>query len=265
MSSLIGPIPAAGIVEDLIGEISDLLRTRSYLPAQLASLHGKLRFARAQCFPRAGAAALNTLVKHMSRAGGRFTIGAELARALSWWPKFFRLARPRVIRTPTEDPPAILFTDGAYHTHDAAIATVGAYLCGRDIRPRAGGAIVPDELRLRWSGGSDSQVVGQAEILPVLVAMRLWGDLLDGRKLICFIDNESAKGALVRGYSPVKASADLIQLIGLEEASRTIFTWYARVPSASNPADGPSRLDFTGARVAGRHVADDEAQWHRRR
>ncbi len=243
-------------IESLVGEVEAILQEDSYRPSTLASLHGKLRFARAQCFPRAGASALNTMAKYLSRAGGRRKLDEELRRTLAWWPRFFLSARPRVVRTPTSDPPVFLFTDGAYHDEGGAVASIGAVLLNHGSTIRAGGSAVPEALRLAWTGGTDRQVIGQAEILPVLVAMRLWAHHLQGKKIVCFIDNDSARGALVKGYSPVKASAYLIQLIGIEEAKLSLFTWFSRLPSESNIADGPSRLAFDRVQRLGA-VLDD--------
>ncbi len=45
-------------------------------------------------------------------------------------------------------------------------------------------------------------------------------------------------------------------MIGIEEARRSLFTWYTRVPSESNIADGPSRLSFDLVKRLGAIVDD---------
>ena len=54
------------------------------------------------------------------------------------------------------------------------------------------------------------QVIGQAEILPVVIAKLTWKNLLKDRKAIFFIDNEAARLGLVKSYSPVLPSLELI-------------------------------------------------------
>lgn len=40
------------------------------------------------------------------------------------------------------------------------------------------------------------------------------------------------------------------------EAESRISLWFERVPSASNPADPPSRLDFSGLKGVSEHAVD---------
>ena len=67
--------------------------------------------------------------------------------------------------------------------------------------------------------------------------------------MVFFIDNDSARHGLISGYSPLLRSAALISATLVELARIGAFAWFARVPSASNIADGPSRLDFEKLRA----------------
>ena len=60
-----------------------------------------------------------------------------------------------------------------------------------------------------------------------------------------FIDNNPAKDALVRGVSSSHASSVIVKTVRKTCASLAIAAWYDRVPSPSNIADAPSRLDFS--------------------
>ena len=65
------------------------------------------------------------------------------------------------------------------------------------------------------------------------------------RKVVYFIDNEAARLGLVKSYSPVFASLDLIMCcIGWDYQHNSV-PWYARVPTACNIADGPSRMTLS--------------------
>ena len=66
-----------------------------------------------------------------------------------------------------------------------------------------------------------------------------------GRPVIQFIDNDSARLGLLRGYSPVMASAELIGMTWQEDIRLEVYSWYGRVASASNPGDSPSRMDWS--------------------
>ena len=96
----------------------------------------------------------------------------------------------------------------------------------------------------RWGCAEKEQLVGQAELLPVVLAKATWPSLLKDLGLVVYVDNNSARYGLVSGFSPVRESAELICASYALDADLGIFSWYTRVPSAANLGDGPSRLDF---------------------
>ena len=55
--------------------------------------------------------------------------------------------------------------------------------------------------------GSKQQIVGQAEILPCLMARLIWSHKLKGRAVLNYVDNEAARFALIKGGSPTMDSA----------------------------------------------------------
>ena len=59
--------------------------------------------------------------------------------------------------------------------------------------------------------------------------------------MVHFVDNESAKFALIKGTTGEKTSAWIVQQYWRKEVELESFSWLERVPSASNCADGPSR------------------------
>ena len=101
--------------------------------------------------------------------------------------------------------------------------------------------------------------MGQAELLPIAMAQELWGKWLRGRRALVFVDNDAARHAIIRGASPSGPSALLVEHFWTAESELGAYSWIERVPSPSNPADGPSRLRFgemtaRGARVRGAEV-----------
>eukprot|EP00973_Karenia_brevis_P002349 316089-Karenia_brevis.AAC.1 len=93
----------------------------------------------------------------------------------------------------------IVFTDGACEDR----TTIGAVIILPSGRLEAFGAEVGEDLVEEWkSKASQDQVIGQAEIFPVLVARLTWKHYLKGRRVIFFLDNEAARIGLVRSYSP---------------------------------------------------------------
>ena len=77
---------------------------------------------------------------------------------------------------------------------------------------------------------------------------------LAGRDVIHWIDNTSAKAALVHGYSGLPDSARLAHIFHAWNMSLAARVWFEYVPSAANPGDEPSRVDLSGLRfVVCRH------------
>ncbi len=93
-------------------------------------------------------------------------------------------------------------------------------------------------------GNTQAQVIGQAEILPVVSAKWTWLTELEGKRVLYFIDNDSARFALIRSYSPVPSSARLLWAMSLISSRSFSYDWFTRVQSFSNCGDHPSRLRF---------------------
>ncbi len=89
-----------------------------------------------------------------------------------------------------------------------------------------------------------------------MVAIFTWKRELRHQRVVIFIDNNSARQAVIRGYSLVAILADVIHQVGELESELGLFTWFARVPAISNPGDAPSRLDWTAVRDLGARRVD---------
>ena len=86
-----------------------------------------------------------------------------------------------------------------------------------------------------------SNPIAPLELLAVCVGLAMWAPLLADLGSLIFVDNEAAKHALVKGSSPEKAMASVTDAACAFEIAARTTAYYERVPSASNPADLPSR------------------------
>jgi len=158
---------------------------------------------------------------------------------------FERLSKCRPVHVEAwhEEKPMVLFTDGAFEPEQSDPATIGSILYDPEARTcRFFAGAVPEWLPAQWQKNGSKQVIGQAEILPVLVAYKLFYQDLRSKLLLSFVDNESARASLVSGGSRVEASSSLLNEIMRVEEDLDLKPWFARVPSPSNPSDLPSRL-----------------------
>ena len=159
---------------------------------------------------------------------------------MKWLVDHFKTAAPRLVESASSLPPVIVYTDGAC---EESGTTIGGVLYVPGQAPQCFGAKLSEATIASWRTKLDqTQVIGQAEIFPLLVARLTWSKYLAGRRVIYFIDNESARIGLVRAYSPVLPSLSIILSCLRWDYDNCSQGWYARVPSYLNTSDGPSRL-----------------------
>ena len=150
-----------------------------------------------------------------------------------------RVGKPKLVGPRSLDRPVIVLTDGACEPEHTSIG--GVLVCDGVVE--VFGAVVPTELVNSWKTRDDQeQVIGQAELFPLLISRLTWSKYLSGRRVIYFVDNESARLAMIKAYSPVGASLDLICKALQWDNAHDSYPWFARVPTASNISDSPSRM-----------------------
>jgi hypothetical protein len=142
------------------------------------------------------------------------------------------------------EPPVVVFVDGACDELEGA--SVGGVLIDRN-KFECFGATLPPHLVSQWKSKEGQwQVIGQAEIFPLLVSRLTWRDALRGRRVLYFIDNDSARQAAIRSYSPVASSLKILMQIVEFDFEMSSLPWYTRVPTEVNISDEPSRMKYSG-------------------
>lgn len=136
-----------------------------------------------------------------------------------------------------------MFTDAACES----TTSIGGVLFVSGQVPEVFGCNLRDEDTAEWKTNVDQrQVIGQAEIFPVLVATLTWAKKLAGKRVIFVIDYESTKIALIiRAYSPILVSLKIALECSTWDFHNDCISWYARVPTVCNIADSPSRLELS--------------------
>ncbi len=100
----------------------------------------------------------------------------------------------------------------------------------------------PSDLAVRFFKDSKNPI-HELEVLPVLMALQLWCKRLQRSQTVWYIDNESARMAYIRGAGETSLAGVFISEFVKGEAEHQLRSWFARVPSYSNLADGASRMD----------------------
>ena len=88
------------------------------------------------------------------------------------------------------------------------------------------------------------QQIYVVELLACPVAIRTWASRMQDRQVILFYDTNATRSAIVKGYTGQLDGSELIARVWLDVAVLCIGLFADRVESASNLADGPSRLEF---------------------
>ena len=223
--------------------------------AMLESLKGRLLYAAGHTYGRTTQLACQLLHKFGGQ-GPSVTVTPELVHVVSEALSLLMEAKPRLVQSWSEVPPILLFTDGAVEdslksvTHGAVLVDPWkqqSFFMGDNI---------PSDFVQLWTRSGKKQVIAQAEIFPVVIAKATWSTSLEGRSILWFLDNESARMSLVRKFSPILDSFFLLQLNARMDVSVQSRNWYSRVPSKSNPSDSASRLQFSEYRNSARSVPD---------
>lgn len=254
-------LPKPSRVQRVVEVCTEAL-VRDILPiASARSLAGVLRFLREGHFGRTGAVVLKALSDHV-HMGVEKGLHPELREGLAWVVAYIPVAPPRVI-TASAGSVVSIFTDGAV---DDERVTVGAVMFRHGSPPEVFGVVVPPEVEALWRSAKDEQVIAQAELVPVFLALLVWRAKLSGQYVIWWLDNDGARQNLINGYSGSTRSARIVDDTILLSSIMNTFSWYARVPTECNVADMASRLDWVKleAVIPGAvRVEVDEFMWAR--
>eukprot|EP00438_Fugacium_kawagutii_P021792 Skav200330 [mRNA] locus=scaffold2835:14560:15474:+ [translate_table: standard] len=233
-----------------LAEMTEQLKSRvnGRIPRHfLESYKGRMLYAAGHTYGRCTQMACQLLHK-LSGASGMVHVSLELVHASVFAMELLSNSGPRMVRQWCWDSPVLVFTDGAAEDDFQAV-THGAVL----VDPRDGtrlyfGDQVPEDFVKVWKRNGKRQVIAQAELFPVVVAKCTWKSRLSDRSVLWFLDNESARMALIRNYSPVLDNFCLLQMNAKQDVQARSRHWYSRVPSLSNPSDDASRLVFEAYR-----------------
>lgn len=226
----------------LIARIDDILAEQRLSPAEASSLRGKGRFCLSPVFGRMGIAILSTLRRrqYVDRSSEMTSDLAESLRALRAAVRLFpnfTVPLQRDVR-----PPVVVLSDASWETEHTWIGFVvfcpihGARWAGTPTPPW----LLAWLSRLR----AKQTYIGQLELAAALTPYwSLPPCLFRGRAVSHYIDNQGALYSMIHGRSSDADSNRLVFLARLRMHVLRADVWFDYVPSASNIADLPTRLD----------------------
>ena len=159
-----------------------------------------------------------------------------------------RFLRCRVISAPptriraTSLATWFIFSDGACEGDSEKIGSVGSVLvspCGVPVE------FISEKVPLEWMQvflEGSSHPIFELELLPVWISLVEWEGHLENSQCVFYLDNEAARGSLINGSSSQTQGAQLVRAFVWTEMKIQVKVWFARVPTSSNIADDPSRM-----------------------
>ena len=245
----------------VVDQIAAILRSGTLSSAEAEQLCGRLGFAASQLFARIGSAAIWHLRRKADLHEGPAPLAGPLATSLEEWAKAVVSQAPRTIFLEPRGQVVVCCSDGFLDGEGSTLrAGVGAIIADRETGTfEAFGVMLPQTvLRKLCTAAGTERVIAEVELLAVMAAKKFWRAHLGkwaGRRVAFYVDNEGARYGLIKGYSPNRLCASLLSACWRCDADSMAASWYERVPTRSNCADGPSRLRFENLPdVEGRRV-----------
>lgn len=227
---------------ELVETLDSILSEKRLSRRDGEKLRGRLQFAACQIFGRRLRNSLRDLNQHVLGGGG--AVSDRTHESLSNIKYIVANSPPRCIDANVMEVLHIYvdasFTDGGH-------SGVGGMLVNeREATISWFGETCSAELISLFLGEEGITCIFELEALAVLTALLQWENLIKGRHVVVFTDNEGVHGAFVKCHSAnQKAHAIIRAVCEIEDRLGTLI-WYERVPSPSNPSDPLSRNEFTG-------------------
>lgn len=137
----------------------------------------------------------------------------------------------------------VVFTDASYEQTQSGEATAGfgGVLLSAVKRPIFFSFELSGKDVDKLNPSGKKTVIFQCELFAVLVALSVWRDQLSSRQVVFYIDNDGVRDVLISSDTSDPIGHVMLTRVLELEGALAIFSWFTRVPSRSNIADGPSR------------------------
>ena len=223
--------------------VGDFLECNRWDWSKVESLLGRCAFARTFVEGRPLHPAMATLWDALAKKDELSDFG-NVRAAVELIGKYVKQCKPKIFEAGRARKMAILYTDGSCEDNFAGI---GAVLFSES-KVEVIEEQLPPPVMECWSRLGIKHAIAQVELVSVWLALKTWASALSSCDLLIFTDNVSVKEGLVKGTSTNLVSRILLFKIAALEVALGLRVWISRVPSKSNPADGPSRGDLSELR-----------------
>ena len=226
-------------VDELVAELEDITQSHHVSRISAQKIRGRMQFADSQLFGRCGKRCIKVLG---SVADGQSRcLDHSQKLQLKIFQHMLKHAPPRIL-SHDAGRRTLLFTDACYEpTAESWICGVGAVAIFEDSEPQYFSLCLNKEQREKLGALRKKQIIFEAETIAAVLAFSVWSKLFRHQRCILFVDNEGTKHSMISGASENPFVQAVVEIFASLEVDITVFLWIARVASASNIADEPSR------------------------
>ena len=228
----------------VVALVDSVLDTRHISKTISKGLFGKARFTVCPIFGRSGIALLQPL--QLGLTARYLQPGSELERCLVALRDLISDLKP--VRIPLfprmYDQPVVVLTDASFSSMSGKLGvfiwdplTLKTWYTALKVPAAFISLLQSLELKKTY--------ICQLELVAALAAYLTFPDIVRGRLVNHFIDNDPAKSNLISGYSPHLDSARIVHQFHLEALRLDCHPWLSFVYSEDNLADDPSRFEFS--------------------
>lgn len=149
-----------------------------------------------------------------------------------------------------------VYTDASYEPGEGeSFCGIGGVLLDPKGVPRKFFSLVLNSAQKNFLGEQNSsQIIFQAELLALTIALDAWASDFTGCPVTFFVDNNGVRDIAISGNVRASIARRLLEVFLQKEYDASIVPWYARVASPSNPADEPSRVECESLCLLGKQL-----------
>ena len=226
-------------LSDAVGEI---IKRKTIDTKVAESLRGRMQWFEGYVFGRTAQRCVQTIGELSLRSSKSSTLTSLELKCFKDLQERVLLAPPIEISRTVLDT-WIVFTDGACEGAGDKEGSIGGVL----INPNGYlveyfSSRVPNAFMSKLCETSANPIY-ELELLPVLVSYFCWRKYLANSQTVFYLDNDAARAGLTKALGATRLAEAIVHHVTSMEAEICNKPWYGRVPTASNIADDPSRLE----------------------
>ncbi|CAE7224116.1 unnamed protein product [Symbiodinium sp. CCMP2592] len=234
--------------KEIASSIDKILADGCIDPKQIPSLFGRIQFSESQLMGRQGRLAL-AQIRWLSSARHRHVLSSLDATVFRSLRERMLEGRPREIQVLPIGGQTLVFTDGACDKlgdkFSCSIGGVMYRVLPNGFREtRAFGCYLDESVVEQWAGLGKRHLIGPTELFAVVAARHVWKDFLNDQRVVFYVDHSGVLSAMIKGSSRDDLWRSILLHYECADSMGPAISWFARVPSKSNPGDGPSRSDW---------------------